>query len=118
MINHLQFIIISICLLAHVYLSISVIAIVCHDIRLKTKYDAHLISWELGPCRSIHVFENYMEYIQRCCVPPGTQTLTCINKEKDEGWKSASLEYQSRIYCNDFMSYKVMSHVQVIGNVS
>ena len=81
-----------------------------------TKNDGHMIRWELGPCGSTHIFENYMSYVQRCCVPPGINILTCYNTEKDEGWKSASLTFQGHIYCDDFMSYKSMSHVNVKGN--
>ena len=106
----------------HLYVSITrwyvIITIVCHDTRLKTKYDGHLIAWELGPCKSKHIFESYKVYIQRCCVLSGTHILTCLNREKDEGWKSASLEYQQREYCNDFISFKSMSHVQVKGTTS
>ena len=91
--------------------------LVCHDVKLETKYDGHLIQWELGPCKTAHVFESYKSYVQRCCVSPGTHILTCFNTEKDEGWKSALLKYQGRVYCDDFMSYKSMSRVLVKGNV-
>ena len=89
---------------------------VCHDTRLKTKYDGHLIRWELGPCSSTHMFESYKNYMQRCCALPGTHILTCFNTEKDEGWSSGSLEYQDRIYCDDFMSYKTMHRIEIKGN--
>ena len=104
-------------LFAQVFVYFYMIKIVCHDARLETKYDGDLIQWELGPCKSAHVFESYKSYIQRCCLPPGTHILTCFNTEKDEGWKSASLTYRGHVYCDDFMSYKAMSHVQVKGNV-
>ena len=91
--------------------------IVCDDTRLTTKNDGHLITWELGPCSSTNIFESYTDYVQRCCVLPGPTILTCYNTEKGEGWKSASLTYQGRVYCNDFMSYKTMSHIHVKGEM-
>ena len=89
---------------------------VCHDTRLETKYDGHAIRWELGPCRSTHIFEDYKKYVHRCCVLPGTHILTCVNTVKDEGWKSASLKYQGRKYCDDFMSFKTMIRIDVKEN--
>ena len=91
--------------------------VVCLDITLTTRYDGNLLKWELGFCSSTMNYEDYGQYVQRCCLIPGYYTLSCYNTEKPDGWKKGYLEFHRRQYCNDFMSYKAMQRVQVTGMV-
>ena len=72
--------------------------------------------WHLGSCNSLGVvYGNHQTYIQKCCLKPGQQTLTCINKRKSYGWDDGYIEIQGHRYCNDFMSYRIMQRITIKG---
>ena len=96
-------------------LVISALSIVCKDVAVTTQYDGQSIKWKLGNFQSAQQYDNYREYIQRCCLFPGVYTLTCINNDKSEGWKNGRLTIQGLDYCNDFMSFRVFRQIIVRG---
>ena len=89
--------------------------LVCIDVMVKTEYDGQSVKWKLGHCQNARHYENYREYIQRCCLIPGKHTLTCINNETPDGWKNGRLTIQGVDFCYDFMSFKVFRQVMVEG---
>ena len=81
------------------------------DIYVSTRYEAHQIKWSFGTCKSPSSYEDYKQYFQRCCLPPGPHILTCTNIEKPEGWKNSFIEINGRRFCDDFMSYTLMEKI-------
>ena len=61
------------------------------------------------------MYGNNQNYIQKCCLKPGQQTLTCINTIKPYGWDDGYIEIQGHRYCNDFMSYRSMQTITITG---
>ena len=90
--------------------------IVCEDVLVQTQYDGRSVEWKLGNCLSSRVYDNYRSYVQRCCLLPGSHTLTCINRDKSEGWKGGNVQYQKISYCNDFFAFKTFRNIQLKGN--
>ena len=82
---------------------------------MKTQYDGKSIDWKLGYCQNDRQYDSYREYIQRCCLTPGKQTITCINNEKPEGWKNGRITFQGVDFCHDFMSFKAFRQIIVQG---
>ena len=88
---------------------------VCKDVTVKTQYDGQSVNWKLGNCHNARQYDDYREYIQRCCLTPAKHTLTCINNGKPEGWKNSRLSVQGVEFCYDFMSFKVFRQITVKG---
>ena len=99
---------------------------VCFDVKISTiqygfefrsmynRSDA--IWWRLGTCEKVgDPYEQYKNYIQRCCLKPQQHILTCINKKHPYGWGDGYIEIQGHRYCDDFMSYKLMQKVTIKG---
>ena len=82
---------------------------------MKTQYDGQSVNWKFGHCNNARQYDDYREYIQRCCLNPGKHTLTCINNDKPDGWKNSRLSIQGVDFCHDFMSFKVFRQITVEG---
>ena len=112
----------------HCKYSTNIIVIVCMDVRIHTKrtddfkdgYGYYMdINWSMGTCSGAG---NYIldrefirtTFIERCCLKPGVYTLTCSSKSR-KGWNGAVLEVQGHQYCDDFIGYKAMRRLNVIG---
>ena len=54
-------------------------------------------------------------HYDRCCLLPGKYTLTCVNNKTTYGWGDAFLEIAGKRYCDDFIGFKAMRTVSVIG---
>ena len=91
------------------------ILLVCRDVKVKTQYGGNQIKWKLGSCQSVQVYQDYREYLQRCCLIGGKYTLTCINSDKPEGWKNGQLLFQGLSFCDDFMAYTAFRQVIIAG---
>ena len=90
--------------------------LVCNDVTVRTQYDGQSVKWKLGHCHNARQYQDYREYIQRCCLIPGKYTLTCINSDNPEGWKNGRLTFQGVDFCYDFMAFKVFRQIIVEGN--
>ena len=89
---------------------------ICIDLTISAVQHGENSEWHLGPCNSIGiVYENHKKHIQRCCLEPGQQTLTCINIRYPFGWDDGYIEIQGHRYCNDFMSYKIIQRITIKG---
>ena len=75
--------------------------------------------WNFGMCSSVNEYFKNTKYIERCCVPPGENTLTCYNDPNwidiIRGWKYAQLEIERQGYCDDFITQKAMRKVMISG---
>ena len=60
-------------------------------------------SWTLGTCSSSQTYEDNKEYSDKCCLAPGTHTLTCKDSYGD-GWEGGYIEFQESKYCDGFIS--------------
>ena len=78
-------------------------------------YGGDNIKWKLGSCRSAQKYQDYREYVQRCCLAPGSHSLTCSNSDKPEGWRNGYLRFQGLNFCDDFMSYNAFRKVMING---
>ena len=82
---------------------------------VKAQYGAVSLKWKLGHCHNARQYNDYREYLQRCCLIPGKHVLTCINNDGPEGWKNSRLTFQGVDFCHDFMSFKVYRQITVEG---
>ena len=82
---------------------------------MSTRYDGHMIQWKLGNCSTVGKYEDNKQYLHRCCLKPGEYTLTCTNMNNDHGWKKGYIEIQGHRYCDDFMGYKSMRRITILG---
>ena len=86
----------------------------CLEIKITTKNNANLIRWTLGNCSNHYGHYNhslgneFRNYHQRCCLPPGQYTLTCQNDNYPDGWHGDYIEIQGQRYSEDFLAYKAM----------
>ena len=88
---------------------------VCIDIKITTGMEGKLKKWTFGPCSNAHKYEDFTQYVERCCLLKGQYTLTCINTGRPEGWKRGFIEIQGHRYCDDFMSFKEMHQIDIEG---
>ena len=86
------------------------------DVKLTTKYDGHLVGWELGPCSNSTNYEDFKMYVEKCCISPGNYTLRCYADKQPDGWKGGCIEFLGRRYCDDFIGFKSMHRVQIKSN--
>ena len=88
----------------------------------KNEKDTLHFSWEwklescYGPKHGFDYSPNEIHY-DRCCLPPGQYTLTCINRQSKYGWGNAFLEIDGKRYCDDFVGFKAMRKVSVLGKI-
>ena len=76
------------------------------------------LQWSLGSCSGIqHYPQDFTryEYRERCCLQPGTYTLTCQNNKQPEGWNNGFIELQGKRYCDDFIGLKALRKVEIVG---
>ena len=89
--------------------------LVCLDIKISSGFEGKSMKWTFGTCSSARIYNDFTDYIERCCVAPGKHSLTCLNTENPEGWKGGYLEIQGRRHCDDFMSFKAMRKIWIEG---
>ena len=72
--------------------------------------------WELGSCFGLQEYD-YLKtmFVERCCLPSGDHTLICHNKKDSKGWGDSSIEIQGQRYCDDFIGWKAMRKISVVG---
>ena len=96
------------------------------------------MTWNLGSCSSIHgsPYKPGLQYIERCCLEPGSYTLICENNDlyvmgqqirayeaqgkrevEHAGWYGGSIEIQGQKYCDDFVGQKAMRRVKIRGTL-
>ena len=85
----------------------------------ENKNDALYFSrqWKLESCNEPK-FWKYLPmeiHYERCCLLPGQYTLTCINKRSKYGWGNAFLEIAGKRYCDDFVGFKAMRTISILG---
>ena len=61
-------------------------------------------------------YTNFV-YVERCCLAPGLHTLTCYNEKGPYGWGNGSIEILGQRYCDDFVGFKAMRTVSVLGKI-
>ena len=61
------------------------------------------------------IYRSSQTHHDRCCLPIGQYTLTCLNKKKEYGWGNAFLEIDGKRYCDDFTGFKIMETISVTG---
>ena len=88
------------------------------DIQVTTKYDGHLIGWEFGHCSNSTKYEDFMMYVEKCCISPGNHTLTCYADKQPDGWKQGYIEILDHRYCDNFIGFKTMNRVEIKSNKS
>ena len=96
--------------------------IVCLDIKLTAGSNYSMaVKWSFGPCNSInYTFSNHgsiVTYIERCCLKPAKQRLTCFKSDKSLGWKDTKIEIEGHTYCDDFITFKTMQEIEILGKI-
>ena len=95
----------------------------CFDVKLTTKSNANLIRWTLGNYGNHYKHHNhslgneFRDYYQACCLPPGQYTLTCQNDNYPDGWHGDYIEILGKRYCDNFLAYRVMRRNIIKGNI-
>ena len=94
--------------------------IVCVEVKyIKVLQSSH--KWEIGSCSSIHPHVNpssHRSYFERCCLKPGTHTLTCWNLATTDNWRGNSVVIQGQRYCDDFIGYRAMRKIHIFGKIA
>ena len=76
--------------------------------------------WKLESCYGPKLGWKYAPnetHYDRCCLLVGQYTLTCVNRQSNYGWGNASLEIDGKRYCDDFVGFKAMRRVSVLGKI-
>jgi len=64
----------------------------------------------VSDCYAKKVGTEINVYEEECCLEPGQYTLTCLEKEDGDGWKTgSSVVIQGETYCDDFTDGSEMS---------
>ena len=71
--------------------------------KLTTKSYGLEISWTLGSCTSEGGYDDDNEYVEQCCLSPGSYNLKCKDSAGD-GWQGGYIEVDGAIYCGSFTS--------------
>ena len=71
------------------------------NIKIVTKSYGRENTWTFGSCSSSQRYSSRREYIERCCLSSGEQTLTCKDGYGD-GWHGGYIEIQGEKYCKNF----------------
>ena len=89
------------------------------EVKLVTDTGEGELQWSLGSCSSVRLYleesEYSTKYTERCCLQPGTYTLTCQNNKHPAGWKNGFIELQGQRHCNDFIGFKAMRKIKILG---
>ena len=72
-------------------------------------------STQLKLKNSIQNYTSNTIYVERCCLAPGLHTLTCYNEKGPYGWGNGSIEILGQRYCDDFVGFKAMRRVPILG---
>ena len=80
----------------------------------RTKQPLRQIKWLFGSCASSNYYTQKMEYLERCCLPPGDYVLSCYDERK-EGWSNAQIDILGHRYCDNFLGYIAMHRVAIPG---
>ena len=94
--------------------------IVCLDIKLSSGSNYSMaVKWKFGRCSSSnYTFSNHglaVTYIERCWLKQGRQRLTCFKDDQSLGWKDTTIEIEGHTYCDDFITFKAMRQIEVLG---
>ena len=73
----------------------------------------------MSDCYAKKVGTEINVYEEECCLEPGQYTLTCLEKEDGDGWKTgSSVVIQGETYCDDFTDGSEMSvDIAITGNI-
>ena len=74
--------------------------------------------WQIGSCYGPKNGFNYSSnetHYDRCCLTPGTYTLICKNTKSKYGWGNARFEIDGKQYCDDFVGFRAMRTVSIVG---
>ena len=75
----------------------------CGDIKIRTENWGNENSYSVGTCASSQSpYSSYNDYVEECCLRPGTYTLDCKCTFGD-GWHGGYLEIAGVRYCDDFL---------------
>ena len=90
----------------------------CMEMNIVTKTETEDgTSWSMGTCFQAQEYIRENQYIERCCLQPGSYTLQCNSKVRPVGWCDGFIEFQGQKYCDDFIGLKAMRTVQVTAIV-
>ena len=72
--------------------------------------------WRMGSCFGPRTtYTSGRTYYDRCCLTPGTYTLTCKNTKSKYGWGNSNFTIGGKRYCDDFVGFKAMRTVSIPG---
>ena len=71
--------------------------------KLTTRSFGEEISWTLDSCESNGGYGDNGEYMQQCCLIPGSYNLECKDSNAD-GWHGGHIEVNGIKYCESFAS--------------
>ena len=80
---------------------ISILALVCTDIKVVTKKWGNENSWIFGNCANSQTYKSKQIYTEKCCQLEGEYELICKDSFGD-GWHGGYLEIDGTKYCTDF----------------
>jgi len=75
----------------------------CTNIKIRTEAWGYENSYAIGTCVSKQSYQTRRNYVEECCLAPGTYNLDCKCTYGD-GWHGGYLEIDGVKYCDDFRS--------------
>ena len=88
----------------------------CIDVQLSAVDD--LVNWNIGSCSNTTYISNIDAgsevNVDRCCIKKGDYILSCKSNNQ-HSWKQGYLEIQGRKYCNDFVGYRALRRIKILG---
>ena len=89
----------------------------CFKIKITTKWYGKKNSWTLGPCSSDGSYGSNEEYVQTCCLAPGTYNLECKGTTWLQGWGGGYIEVNGTKYCKSFSTRGVHTAQITLGGM-
>ena len=76
----------------------------CGEIKIRTGSWGVDNSYSFGSCASntLSTYSSYTEFVEECCLEPGTYTLECKCSHGD-GWHGGYVEIAGVRYCENFV---------------
>ena len=72
-------------------------------------------SWKFGSCHSSLLYGYNKQYTERCCLAPALEYTLICKMVNGFGWGDGFMEIEGHRYCDDFIGYRAMRRVTILG---
>ena len=72
--------------------------------------------WSFGHCSPSQEWRGPGTYIEKCCLPEGTHTLTCKTTRDKNDWSTNVVMILGHHFCEDFVGYETTMKINISGS--